>query len=196
MKIAVFIALFFLCLILPDSAADRLNKSSREDRNGWIYLHLEGKPRDIGYQHGYHIATEIDDALKMFKHFLKGTTQKEWSFYREAAERMFWPKIDKEYQEEIEGIVEGLNAKGKKYDKIDIAAMNGWMELAQYYLPILMNKEKPGSGDNKAPGNCSAFIATGSYTEDGKIVMAHNAWVDYIVGQRWNIVADIIPEKG
>ena len=196
MNINVFFAFFFLCLIPPVSAADRLNKSSREDRNGWIYLHLEGKPRDIGYQHGYHIATEIDDALKMFKHFLKGATQKEWTFYREAAERMFWPKIDKEYQEEIEGIVEGLNAKGKKYDKIDIAAMNGWMELAQYYLPILMNKEKPGSGDNKAPGNCSAFIATGSYTEDGKIVMAHNAWVDYIVGQRWNIVADIIPEKG
>jgi hypothetical protein len=26
--------------------------------------------------------------------------------------------------------------------------------------------------------------------------MAHNSWVDYIVGERWNIVADIVPAKG
>jgi hypothetical protein len=59
-----------------------------------------------------------------------------------------------------------------------------------------MDKEKPGSGNNKAPGNCSAFIATGSYTADGKIVMGHNNWTSYITGQHWNIVADIVPEKG
>jgi hypothetical protein len=174
----------------------RLDKSSREDRNGWIYIHLEGAPRDIGYQHGYLLAPEIDEALNMFRHFLKGSTNKDWDFYREAAARMFWPRLEKEYQEEIEGIVEGLKARGKEYDATDITALNGWMELAQYYLPSLMEKAKPGSGNNKAPGNCSAFVATGSYTEDGKIVMAHNAWVDYIVGERWNIVADIVPEHG
>jgi len=26
--------------------------------------------------------------------------------------------------------------------------------------------------------------------------MAHNAWVDYIVGERWNIVLDIVPTRG
>ena len=52
------------------------------------------------------------------------------------------------------------------------------------------------SGDNKAPGNCSAFIATGSYTKDGKIVIGHNNWTEYIVGQHWNVIADIVPEKG
>ena len=192
-----FLALSLLAstlLCLPNDA--RLGKSSREEKGGWISLHLEGKPADVGYQQGYLLATEIDDAIKMFGQFLKGSTKEDWSFYRNAAERMFWPKLEKEYQDEIRGIAEGLNAKGFKYDRIDITALNGWMELAQYYLPVLMDRQKRGSGNNKAPGNCSAFIATGSYTDDGKIVMAHNAWVEYVVGERWNIVADIVPEHG
>jgi hypothetical protein len=171
-------------------------KGTRTERNGWIFVHLEGTPREIGRQHGELLAGEIDDALKMMAHFLRGATKKDWGFYREAAERMFWPKIDREYQDEIEGIVEGLHERGKSYDRADIAALNGWMELALYYLPALAQKINPDSLENKAPGYCSAFIATGSYTADGKIVMGHNSWVDYIVGERWNIIADIVPEHG
>lgn len=179
-----------------NSKKDRLAKSSREDKNGWVYVHLEGSPSDIGYQHGYLLANEIDSALQMMSYYLQNATKRDWSFYRDAAQRFFWPKIDKEYQEEISGIAQGLQAKGKKYDSLDIVALNGWMELAWYYVPQLDEKIKAGSGDNKAPGNCSAFIATGSYTKDGKIVMGHNAWVDYIIGEKWNIIADIVPEKG
>jgi len=51
-------------------------------------------------------------------------------------------------------------------------------------------------GNNKAPGNCSAFIATGSFTKDGKIVIGHNNWTEYIWGQHWNVIADIVPAKG
>ena len=175
---------------------DRLAKSSREDKNGWVYVHLEGSPTDIGYQHGYLLANEIDSALQMMSYYLQNATKRDWNFYRTAAEKFYWNKIDKEYQEEIEGIAEGLRAKGKKYDKLDITALNGWIEFAWYYVPQLDEKILAGSGQNKAPGNCSAFIATGSYTTDGKIVMGHNNWVDYIVGERWNIIADIVPEKG
>jgi hypothetical protein len=69
-------------------------------------------------------------------------------------------------------------------------------ELAYYYVPMLDEMAKPGSGNNKAPGNCSAFIATGSFTKDGKIVIGHNNWTSYMTGQHWNVIADIIPEKG
>jgi hypothetical protein len=48
----------------------------------------------------------------------------------------------------------------------------------------------------KSPGNCSAFVATGSYTKDGKIVIAHNNWTSYLAGERWRIIFDIAPEKG
>ncbi len=171
-------------------------KGTRTEKNGWIFVHLEGTPREIGMQHGVLLAGEIDDALKMMAQFLKGSTKKEWSFYREAAERILWPNVEGEYKEEIDGIVQGLREQGKSYDRYDIAALNGWMELALYYVPALAQKIKPDSLENRAPGYCSAFIATGSYTADGKIVMAHNSWVDYVVGERWNIIADIVPEHG
>ena len=39
------------------------DKGYRFDRGGWIYVHLEGAPHDIGYQHGYLLAPEIADAF-------------------------------------------------------------------------------------------------------------------------------------
>ena len=48
----------------------------------------------------------------------------------------------------------------------------------------------------KSPGNCSAFVATGSWTKDGLIVMAHNNWTSYRNGERWRIVFDIAPKNG
>jgi len=189
----LLLSLFFSCKPKPH---DPLAGSSREDKNGWIYIHLQGSPHDIGYQHGYLVSKEIDTMLKVLQYYLPSTSGKDWAFYRGAAHRFLWKKIDKEYQDEIKGIVGGLQAHGMKYDTLDVAAMNAYYELPGYYVPTLMNKEKPGSGDNRAPGNCSAFIATGSFTKDHKIVIAHNNWTDYIVGEHWNVIADIKPEKG
>jgi hypothetical protein len=45
-------------------------------------------------------------------------------------------------------------------------------------------------------GRCSAFIAAGSYTKDGKIVIAHNNWSSYAEGERWTIMFDIKPAQG
>ncbi|HXB42432.1 MAG TPA: C45 family peptidase [Puia sp.] len=174
----------------------RMAKASREDKAGWIYVHLEGSPRTIGYQHGYLLANEIDTTIQAVAYWLKHETHYDWQFYRNAAKSFLWDKVDREYQDEINGIVSGLRAKKKNYDSLDIAAYNALEELAFYYVPELMNAAKAHSGDNKAPGNCSAFIATGSYTKDGKIVMAHNNWTEYIWGQHWNVVADIVPTAG
>jgi hypothetical protein len=48
-----------------------------------------------------------------------------------------------------------------------------------------------GSGDR-----CSAFMAVGDWTEDGKIVCAHNSFADFVDGQYSNIVLDLNPTKG
>ena len=74
-------------------------------------------------------------------------------------------------------------------------ALNALEELPYYYVPWLDRKEGK-TPTTHAPGNCSAFVATGSYTKDGRIVMGHNAWTNYVVGTRWNIIFDITPEKG
>ena len=180
------------------AAPPELAKASRTETNGWIQVHLEGTPREIGLQHGWLLATEIDDLLKTLDHFLQGSTKRDWAFFRASAERLFWPKLTPEYQDEIEGIAAGLRARlpRSRWDRNDITALNGWIELAWYYVPALEAKVQAGAGDNKAPGYCSAFIATGSWTEDGGIVAGHNNWVDYIIGSRWNVIADIVPAAG
>jgi hypothetical protein len=178
-----------------NAAANKLNGGYRFDRNGWIYIHLEGPPERIGYQHGYLLADETKELLRVVGPFLEHTTNKDWNFYRDAAQKILWSKIDGEYQRELDGIVEGLAARNVKADRWDIVALNAIEELPGYYVPWL-DKQKGAAASAHAPGNCSAFIATGSYTKDKRIVMGHNAWTDYVVGSRWNIIFDIKPETG
>jgi hypothetical protein len=178
------------CASAPRADDPRLAHATRRDEAGWIALHLEGPPATIGFQHGWLAAAEIEDALAMFRVYTPAATQHDWEFFRRTARELFWPKLDAEQRAEIEGIAEGARARGKRVDQDDIVALNGWMEIAWYYLAQLEALE------NKAPGNCSAFIATGSYTKDGGIVMGHNAWIDYAIGERWNLVLDIVPEQG
>ena len=45
----------------------RLRKAWRFQRGGWTYVHLEGPPAEIGYQHGYLLAPEIADAFQAVK---------------------------------------------------------------------------------------------------------------------------------
>src|ERR1700744_3048567 len=141
---------FILITVLLFSCKNkRLGNATREDKNGWIYVHLSGSPADIGYQHGYLVAKEIDTLIKVFQFYLPHTSGKDWAFYRAAVKRFMWNKIDKEYQDEIKGIAEGLHAKGFKYDSLDITALNANIELSSYYVPWLKNRLKPHSDDNK-----------------------------------------------
>src|SRR5271156_5269424 len=178
----------------------RLAKAYRFDRGGWIYVHLEGSPHDIGYQHGYLLATEIADGFAAASLEMTHNSNRDWDFFRRAAREMLWPKIDPEYQAELQGIVEGLRARKVNLDLYDIVALNAFMELGDYYVPWL---DKQTSGRNRqsaAPttheGHCSAFVATGSYTKDHQIVIAHNNWTSYMEGARWKIIFDIVPQTG
>ncbi len=173
----------------------QLQGSYRFERSGWIYVHLEGPPERVGYQHGYLLAPEIEDLLGALKPFLQHETKHDWEFYRRASQEILWPKIDAEFQSEIDGIVKGANAHGVKADRLDIVALNALEELPYYYVPWL-DKQQGRVASTHAPGNCSAMIATGSYTKDHRIAMGHNAWVNYVVGARWNIIFDIKPQRG
>ncbi|HEX3084955.1 MAG TPA: hypothetical protein VHP99_10560, partial [Pyrinomonadaceae bacterium] len=177
------------------SEDDRLKCSYRFERNGWIYVHLEGAPEQIGYQHGKLLAKEIEDLIRVTKPFLQHETRRDWNFYRQASQDILWPKIDAEYQRELDGIVKGASDAGVKLDRWDIVALNALEELPYYYLPW-REKQQGRIPTTHAPGNCSAIVATGSYTRDRRIVMGHNTWTNYIIGSRWNIVFDIKPRSG
>ncbi len=172
-----------------DSA--RLKKAFRKPvKNGWIFVHLEGSPGEIGYQHGFLLAPEIADNFKAVKLTLTHDS-KDWTFFRNAAQNVLWPHIETEYREELQGIVDGLAAKGVALDAWDLVAMNAWLELDPYYLKWADANSRRPTGDH-----CSAFVATGSFTHDGKPVIAHNNWTDYMTGSRWDVMFDIEPERG
>jgi hypothetical protein len=169
----------------------------RFDRGGWQYVHLEGTPEQIGFQHGQLLAAEIADLLNVTRVESKHGTKRDWNFYREAGRTMLWPHIDPEYQQEMTGIAQGAQSKGIKLDVWDIVALNGSIELPDYYVPWLNKSQHALNAPMIRPeGHCSAFIATGSYTKGGKIVVAHNNWSSYADGERWTVMFDIKPEHG
>jgi len=182
---------------LPGANQAVLAKAYRFDKGGWIYVHLEGAPHDIGYQHGWLLAREISDAFAAVRLEATHETGKDWEFFRRAARTMLWPKIDPEYQAELQGIVDGLADRKGRLDIDDIVAMNAFMELPDYYVPWLNEQTRMAAPAPATPqDHCSAIVATGSWTKDGKIVMGHNNWTSYIQGARWKIIFDIAPLQG
>ncbi len=159
-------------------------------KNGWIPVRLQGTPEQIGFQHGYLLAREIEDSLAVTKMNLLHDTQRDWMFYRTAAEKVLWPKVPAEYQQEIQGMAAGLAAKGVTADALDLTVLNASIELG-YYTAWLDKNGKPA-----APDRCSAFVATGSWTKDGQVVIGHNNWSGYLEGARWNVIYDIRPAQG
>jgi len=177
----------------PLSQEEMMTNASRTEKNGWILVHLEGTPVVVGYQHGYLLAEEIVDLRDAMAMLNEKMTGRDWEFYRNESYRMFWHDIPEEYRQELTGITVGVNAKlgEAKTDIKDLVAINSFLEMSGYFIPWLDQKEKASP-----PEHCSALAATGSWTSDGKIVMAHNNWSEYVIGERWNVILDIVPEKG
>ncbi|HKM90594.1 MAG TPA: hypothetical protein VJX29_08265, partial [Candidatus Acidoferrales bacterium] len=156
----------------------RLKGAYRFEEGGWIYAHLEGTPEQVGFQHGYLLSTEITDALHAVRLDSVYRTHRSWKFFRDTASTILWLHMDEEYQKELTAIADGVNAHesaASPLDVWDIVALNAFEEVTDYYVPLLDAKERrPVPPLATAPGNCSAFVATGSYTKDHRIVMAHN----------------------
>ena len=74
-----FLLLFLftlLCLIVPQGQTSAtltseqkswLAKANRHEKNGWIYVHIEGAAMERGFQHGYLLANEIKEGLRIKK---------------------------------------------------------------------------------------------------------------------------------
>ncbi len=177
---------------VPNTDARLAKALRRPATSGWIFVHLEGSPATIGFQHGYLLAPEIREAHKRVRLSMTHDSGKSYGFIRNAAEEVFWPRVEREYREEMQGIADGLKARRVNLDLWDVVAMNAMMEISGYYLPWLDRQ----AGRGTAPDRCSAFVATGSYTRDGRPVIAHNNWSGYLDGSFWNIIFDIVPARG
>lgn len=176
----------------------RLAHAYRFERAHWTYVHLQGTPAQIGFQHGWLLAPEIEDAFHVVQLENTHSTHRDWQFFRQASRDVLWPHIETEYRQELQGIVDGLRAHGvTNIDLWDVVAINGMMELPEYYVPMLDKEQHTKGGPGmKAPGDCSAFVATGDWTRDHRPVIAHSNWTSFLDGERWHIIFDVVPEHG
>lgn len=208
---------------LKEKNSEKYGEAYRFNTNGFIFLHLEGDPYERGYQHGYLLADEIVDNIQrwmdIFPHKYSWTLQKN-SFYR-----LFWNKYHEEYQQEVRGIADGVAAKGGKINGIsvcfkDILALNEMYEgnsrlrnfnlypfkLSSNWLVemIRLSLKSIRNSAYDVTGACSAFLATGNCTADGRIVAGQSTfgsadediWWNYYVAERFNLIVDMVPTEG
>jgi len=168
------------------------NKSVRIDQDGWIFIKIYGNPKERGIQYGKHIKKELQEIFHMLDHVLYQDTGHKWQFFINLSEQYLHETIKTQFPEfyqEMEGV-----AQGSGFDIKEIVAWNNYITLVEYLYPSLgdsKNRKSEGGGDR-----CSAFIACGDFTKDGKIVMAHNNFSNFVDGQYANVVIDINPNKG
>jgi len=171
-----------------------LSKANRHEKNGWIYLHIEGNPEERGFQHGYLLSKEIKESIRILSEVWKYQTAMKWSWYVDRAHDILTPKTDPENLAEIDGIVEGMKAAGVSTTRDEMVSYNGYMDLYWYWWPLV--KDSIGvNAPNPVKQSCSSFIATGKMTRDGEIVLGHNTHTDYYYPLT-SVIIDILPEKG
>ena len=193
---------------------------ARKDINGWIYLSIHGEPYKRGFAHGYLVAHELTQIMEMLEFFLYEEYGRTFAFFCEVADDFFRPQIEAhfpEFYEEMRGIADGAKQPLHKivfwncfvsFDYMFSHLSEVLNEPHNAHLkskPIYADFVEGGNGGSKkasggleggAADRCSAFIAVGDYTTDGKIVCAHNSFDNYINGQYSRVIMDLRPSSG
>lgn len=185
-------------------------------QNGWDYIKIEGSPEVRGEQHGRLLAYRICECIKQEEKIMFLQTGMDWAFFKEQAMKLWGNLADDpkkahyhEYFREMKGIAKGVQEMCPDcgIDWLDILTWNACEELVDYWFPTqahavyqqLGNMPTAMSGKHftvGSPDRCSAFIATGSYTKTGKIVVAHNSFVPFEMASAMNVIIDLTTEKG
>ena len=169
------------------------------EKNEWKFISVKGDPKERGYAYGYLCAKEFGEIQKMLEFFILESYGQTWEYmiklinddFKEMTKNEF-----SEFYEEMEGIVEGCSDAGTKTTIDEIIAWNFYMSMSYWYGSKTGSIGGKEGGSSLAKDKCSAFIAVGDWTTDGKIVTAHNSFTDYIDGQYSNIILDLNPSKG
>jgi hypothetical protein len=202
MRIIILLSILLNTLLVSGQAKSSLSseqsawlsKANRHEKNGWTYLHIEGGAQERGFQHGYLMADEIKEAIRMLSKRWNYQTAMDWKWIVQKGAEILTPKVETENLNEIDGMVEGMRFKGVLTSRDELVALNGYIELMSNWWPTV--KDSIRSGSIVYPReSCSSFIATGSMTLDGKIVLGHNT-MDGYQNPVCNIILDIVPEKG
>jgi hypothetical protein len=180
---------------------------------GWIYVHIEGKPYERGYQHGHLMAKEIPQYMERCAAELDPKNKnKSWNLARTTASALFLRGFDREILEEMKGIADGASDAGARWegrpiDLTDMLVVNTTVELGdlssalavtpngleglRMVAPNYVNRKRGAALDH-----CSSFAATGSATRDGRMVIGHTTWWPLTLAEQTNVMLDIKPADG
>jgi len=166
------VSLMMVPVSVSAADSDPLEGSFICEQDGWLFVHLEGSPYEIGFQNGYLVGESANFWLISYV----GT---EGAEEERAIAEILWPMIPEEYQQEIDGIVDGLHAAGyTNWDVWDVVGANAWADEGTY------------------EGGCSAFIATGDATTDGQIVTGHITMSVKAGDFMYYVMFDVTPDEG
>jgi hypothetical protein len=175
-------------------------------KNGWYVITLNGSHLQIGYDHGAMLAEEVRNYIEETKRYVWVCMGITYDFVRKDVIRLADGKLSKEISDELTGITIGVNdVLGTDYDQWDIAVINwmeGWSGYAfdgknAYEASCDAKSVTQTSGKiERGRDHCSAFVATGKYTTDGKPVMFHNSFNVFETSGYANVIAKITPDEG
>lgn len=181
----------------------RNNRTARrhcKTEHGWKFVYVEGDARNRGFMHGQALHRELSDLLEMFPVALQDNNNVSLEEYLDLCNRLARKQFDescKEWREELEGMVEGALSKGVVVSVDFLFGMNMYLGVDPYFDPALNKRGfRAKTTKPRASDHCSAFIATGDATRDGKIVMAHNTHCEYIWAPFSNVIQYVKPSRG
>ncbi len=169
-------------------------------KQGFDFVHLEGSPSEIGYNHGLLLWEKIERGMASYAFLTEMRYDLTWDMCR-AQGATYWPNIPAEYQQEIDGIATGCweksarNPDGNVMDRYDIIAYNAMWDIwwrssyIRSFIPISSLETEPIH-------HCSGFVANGDYTDDGGFVITQSLWMPYHLPPSHGVFVDIIPESG
>jgi hypothetical protein len=201
----------------------KLKNGSRYEKNGWTVLSIKGTASERGYAHGYLMAPELKEIFKMLNFTFLNSYGYSREFFCDVISELLKPQIKQnfpELYEEMDYIAKGATANGTKLSIDEIITWNCYTSIDSmvgYFNTLIPSNDKlrekygdlfnedagvvksghgeGGVGSRGQKDHCTAFMAVGNYTKDGKIVCAHNSFDNFIDGQYFNIMLDITPNE-
>jgi len=158
-------------------------------KNGWFCAEIRGNAYERGFAHGYLLHKNLARLFECLPFKVKEDFKIKYKEYLKFSKEFITPVVRAKYPEyynEIRGISDGAAKKRVIFPIDDLIAWNAYMTLYSYFV----------DGGSEKIEKCSAFIATGSSTKNGEIIMAHNTHCSFVDGQFFNIILRVIPEKG
>ena len=180
------------------------------EKNGWIYVSIKGDPYERGFSYGQCVSKYMKNVFEMIQFNSLNSYGREWDYFIDLSNQYMFHTIKNKYVEffeEMQGFADGCTKGGTKTDIHEIVAWNNMIGIMDYVYPYHLKQSGEstkssgeGGGMHKfrsgANDRCTSFIACGEYTKDGKIVLCHSNFSEFIDGQYANVVLDIHPTNG